>query len=396
MDLSILVVGSENPRIRDFFSQVGRYARVSYLDASPITRLPDFKKLVLSWRWRRRGNHPPEANMLVPRRWPKISADLGEWFIRRRMNQVGKFDVIVFTWPQLCYLAERFGDVTRVYYVKDPFELWSWGADFIRPLETHLLNNVDATFAISRLLTAELAPRTPGKTFYLPNGFCDWFIPPRELPRPADLPADKPTVLSVGQINWDDYDWDYIADLAAALPDVRFCFLGRIDTSNPYATPKVYDFFKRHSSNVIWLGLRPYKMVPAYMRHSDVLFNFLKVTPLGNRRSPLRLYDYLTTERPIISTAVTEAYEHEPHVQIAPAPADAIRLIGEMLNGQHSPDLQARAEYRQNHSWDVRAREFLKELAPIIAARAHRAGASREASIAASAAEITPPRAAAV
>ena len=46
-------------------------------------------------------------------------------------------------------------------------------------------------FAISRLLTADLAPRTPGKTFYLPNGFCDWFVPDQNLPRPADLPTGQ-------------------------------------------------------------------------------------------------------------------------------------------------------------------------------------------------------------
>jgi len=368
MPLSLLVAGSENPRIRDFFSQVARYAGVSYLDTSPITRLPDFDKLTQSWRWRKIGENPPEAHLLIPRRWRELSTNLTEWFCRQRFSQVGKVDAIVFTWPQLCFLAERFTDVTRVYYVKDPFELWPWGAEFIRPFETRLLDNVDATFAISRLLTADLAPRTPGKTFYLPNGFCDWFVPQGNVPRPADLPTDAPIIGSVGQINYKDYDWDYVLAIAAALPEVKICFLGKFDEEDLQARRKVRRILTQ-TPNIVWLGWRKYQQVPAYMQYSDILINFLKATPLGNRRSPLRLYDYLTTDRPIISTGVTEAYEHEPHVHVAPEAPQAIQLIREMLAGQHKPDLRARDEYRRHHSWDMRAREFLAELAPIIAAR---------------------------
>jgi hypothetical protein len=364
MDLSLLVVGSENPRIRDFFSQVAKYARVSYLDMLPVGRVPDPDKLSHSWRWKRRRNKPSEATLLVPRRWPHVSASMAHWFCRKRIAQAGPVDAVVFTWPQLCYLAEKMPDLTRVYYCKDPFELWSWGADYIRPMETQLLNNIDAMFAISRLLTTELGARTSAKSYYLPNGFCDWFMPPETPPRPADLPSDKPIVGSVGQIN-NDYDWDYITAIAAALPEVRFCFLGKVD--EPYAPDeqRVRKILAT-TPNILWLGWRKYELVPAYMRHCDILMNFQKADDQGNRRSPLRLYDYLTTDRPIISTGVTEAYEHEPHVHIAPDANRAVQLIREMLAGQYKPDMAARRAYTRNQSWDNRAREFLAKLAPII------------------------------
>jgi glycosyltransferase involved in cell wall biosynthesis len=295
-----------------------------------------------------------------------ISTSMTEWFCRRRIAQIGPIDAIIFTWPQLCYLAEKFPEVTRVYYCKDPFELWSWGRDFIRPMETRLLQNVDAVFAISRLLTNELASRTPGKSFYLPNGFCDWFLPNQNLPRPDDLPIDMPIIGSVGQINH-DYDWDYIATIAAALPRVRFCFLGKIDEPVPELRQRVHNILAK-TPNILWLGWRPYRQMPAYMRSCDILMNFLRADDLGNRRSPLRLYDYLTTDRPIISTGVTEAYEHIPHVHVAPTAPEAIKLIKEMLAGQHKADPRARRAYTQHHSWDTRAKEFLAELTPIIAA----------------------------
>lgn len=364
MRLSLLVVGSENPRIRDFFSQVARYADVSYLDTSPLGRYPDFNKLARSWRWRKRGDGLPEAHLLLPKRWPELSTDLTEWFCRRRFSQTRRADAIVFTWPQLCFLAERFPDITRVYYCKDPFELWHWGPDYIRPYETRLLRNVDAVFSVSRLLATELAARTPGKSFYLPNGSCDWFLPSGELPRPADLPTDKPMIGSVGQIN-KDYDWEYVKAIAAALPEVRICFLGKLLEDDVAARERVQTIITK-TPNILWLGWRNYEQVPAYMRHCDILMNFLKADDLGNRRSPLRLYDYLTTDQPIISTGVAEAYEHRPHVHVAEDAPRAIELIREMLRGEHKPDVESRREYTRNHSWDVRAREFLRELTPIV------------------------------
>jgi hypothetical protein len=367
MRLSLLVVGTENPRIRDFFSQVARYANVSYLDTSPIGRIPNPDQLSQSWRWRKRGKNPPEAHLLLPRRWREVSTDLAHWFCRRTFSNYGKVDAIVFTWPQLCFLAEKFPDITRVYYCKDPFEFWQWGPEFIRPLETRLLNNVDAVFAVSRLLTSDLAPRTPGKTFYLPNGFCDWFLPNQNLPRPIDLPTGKPIIGSVGQINR-DYDWDYVSAIAAALPDVTLCFIGPLDEPDTQIERRIRRILTT-TPNILWLGFRKYQQLPAYMRHCDILMNFLTADDFGNRRSPLRLYDYLTTDRPIISTGVTEAYEHQPHVHVAPGAPQAIQLIREILNGQHKPDMQSRRAYTQNQSWQVRAQEFLKELTPIISAK---------------------------
>jgi glycosyltransferase involved in cell wall biosynthesis len=367
MRLSLLVVGSENPRIRDFFGQVARYADVTYLDTTAISRSPKLDLLSQSWRWRKRGDNPPEALLLVPRRWQKVSADLTHWFCRRRFANFRKADAVVFTWPQLCFLAEKLSDVTRVYYCKDPFELWNWGVDYIRPLETRLLNNVDAVFAVSRLLTADLAKRAPGRTYYLPNGFCDWFLTNDDLARPRDLPADRPIIGSTGQIN-NDYDWEYIKAIAAAMPEVTICFLGRVDEPIPKDRREIMDILTR-TGNILWLGLKKYQDLPAYLRHCDILMNFLRADDQGNRRSPLRLYDYLTTDRPIISTGVAEAHEHQPHIHVAADAQQAIVLIREMLGGQHKPDIQARRAYIENHTWLVRARQFLDLLTPIIAAK---------------------------
>ena len=169
----------------------------------------------------------------MPRRQLPLSGPSGDSVCGQIRSQFGPPDVIVFTWPHLASLAEKFPEVTRVYYCKDPFELWGcWDRQEIRELESRMLDNCDAVFAVSRLLVEDFRPRTHGRVFYLPNGMEESFLRAGDLPRPADLPADKPILGNVGQVNA-TYDWEFIAELAVSLPEARLCFIGNFSEGEP-------------------------------------------------------------------------------------------------------------------------------------------------------------------
>ncbi len=251
MPLSILVIGAENPRVADLFREVAHHATVYYINIGPM-----------------------------PRRDLPLSAESADSICTNIRSQFPNLDVIVFTWPHLACLAERLPDFTRVYYCKDPFEQWTcWDRQEIRQLESRLLHNCDATFAVSRQLVEDFQPRTPGKVFYLPNGVEDSFLNAPNPPRPANLPTGKPILGSVGHINA-TYDWQYIAELAASLPEARLVFVGGISESNqpgarlpqsrqPHPQPSL----PRPSA------ARPAPRVPAALRHIDMLPNPRRIRP---------------------------------------------------------------------------------------------------------------------
>ncbi len=332
MSLSILVIGAENPRIGDLFREVGLCAKVSYMNIGPM-----------------------------PRRRLELSGALADSVCATIRSQYGKPDVIVFTWPQLAFLAEKLPEVTRVYYCKDPFEHWTcWDRQEIRELESRLLENSEAVFAVSRLLVEDFRPRTRGKVFYLPNGTEESFLHAGSLPRPANLPADKPVLGSVGQIN-STYDWQYIAELAASLPEARLCFVGNIEESNPDWRRDFVNLLN-HTPNFLFLNRQPHEQIPAYMQHFDISMCYLRADDSGDRRSPLRLYDYLTTQKPVISTPVREAYEHLPHIHIAQNPKEAAVLARRILAGEVPVDVAARRQYIGGQTWANRAKQLLAEL----------------------------------
>jgi hypothetical protein len=93
----------------------------------------------------------------------------------------------------------------------------------------------------------------------------------------------------------------------------------------------------------------------------DALFSPLAVTPLNNRRSLLRIYDYLATTRPIVSTPVSSAVEHSAHVQLAETP-DAFTTALRRATESEEIDLHARRAYLLNHTWQKRAEQFLHNL----------------------------------
>jgi hypothetical protein len=332
MQPTILVIGAENPRIRYLFDEVARRAKVSYLHTGRI-----------------------------PGKDSALNGPIADRLRHTILAEFGKPDIMIFTWPQLAYVAERFPEVTRIYYCKDPFEHWScWNRDEIHGLESHLLKNVDAVFAVSRALVEDFRPRTPGPVFYLPNGVEKSFLTAPPLPRPADLPTGKPILGCVGEIN-ETYDWPFIAELADSLPEARLVFIGPLSDEHPQRLRHITNHLIANLG-VKFLGPRPHEQLPAYLQHFNISLCPLSAGAYADRRSPLRLYDYLTTSSSILTTPIREAYEHHPHVHVARTPAEAAKLARQFLAGTIPLSFPSRQEYINRQSWSVRAGQFLDRL----------------------------------
>ena len=177
-------------------------------------------------------------------------------------------------------------------------------------------------------------------------------------PVPADLAAlPRPIVGCIGQINR-SYDWDLIAGLADALPDVSFVFVGPV-FQEPVELAKRVDAALA-KKNVRHLGPKPHDELPDYLQHFDVCFNPLAVNSHNDRRSPLRLFDYLATEKPILSTAIREAHEHVPFIEIGRDLDECVRVLRRMTAADYTVDLAARREYIRQNTWHARAQQLLR------------------------------------
>jgi hypothetical protein len=294
---------------------------------------------------------------------------LSTWLVSRQVRKAfrrfGHPDAILFNLPWYARVAENITGVTKSYYAYDPYRFYDWDSTTIDRLEERILGTCQVGFAVAKLLVEDLKRMSKTPVHYLPNA-TQWQPENTIIDGVSAATTDfqsipKPRVGCVGQINSSAYDWGLIEQLSAKLPNVQFVFIGpRFNEGPMNGADRVGAVFAR--PNVHWLGAKPHNHLPAYLLQCDVLINPLLVNDHNNRRSLLRLYDYLTTNRPVVGTAIAEAFNHAPHVSIARDNLEFCRLLGEGLALKAAPDLAGRQDYIAANTWRARADEFWQRL----------------------------------
>jgi len=197
----------------------------------------------------------------------------------------------------------------------------------------------------------------------LANGVSETFVQRFRAcvpPRPADLPSDgRPIVGCTGQIN-SSYDLELMAQIAKSVPEVWFVYIGPIFDEGPDIRRSVDAALS--GPNVCWLPAKPHEELPNYLHHFNVCFCPLKVTPANNRRSLLRLFDYVASEKPVISTPVAAAATHGEHVLIGNDVAELTNRIQTCLLPNFTVDVQARRKYVDGQTWTIRGRQFANDI----------------------------------
>lgn len=363
----LIIIDGNAPWVRSLFLAMPPEIQVRFLRAGQpgvFRRLSD-KPWPIARRWRSCGPNASERWIIIPG-WNKAPA-VSTWLTTRAASAAAGNEpgaAVVFTLPQYAGVAEKLTIHPSVYYAHDPFEHYAWDKDRTRELEDRMLHAADMTFAISRRLRDDLAARTTHTVIYSPNAVSADFITAMDcahIQRPADLAEiPRPVVGCTGQIN-ETYDWAMLSELAALMPDVSFVFIGGI-TAEDWQVRQLIDSVLKGRPNIHWLGPKPHDDLPGYLRAFDVCLNPLAPGPHADRRSPLRLYDFLATGKPVVSTAIEEASCHEQMVWIAADAAEMERVIRQALSSERKVNREQRMEYIQRNTWQARAAQVLREI----------------------------------
>ena len=298
-------------------------------------------------------------------RFRPLSESCIRWRRRAIEKQLGKPDIIFYTMPRYCRLAED-EKVPKAYFAYDPYKLYhGWDRDATEAEEERMLDAVDIRFSVSRQICEDWQA-SGRKCFYIPNAVDEGFVSQcrqRGEVRPADLAViPGPVVGCVGHINR-TYDWVLVERLAREVPDASFVFVGEVTES----TPQTEDL--RRMPNVFFLGWKQPSELAGYVAAFDVCLNPLTVNEMNNRRCPLRLFTYLAAEAPIVSTGIREAVELAPQVSVGADHGECVALVRAALAGEVSVDVQARQQFVSSRTWSRRAHDLVSRLDSIVFAR---------------------------
>jgi glycosyltransferase involved in cell wall biosynthesis len=180
-----------------------------------------------------------------------------------------------------------------------------------------LLRRADAVVA-SAPASREVLQRWTPDVEVIPNGVDpEAFSEPRA--RPGDLPPG-PVVGYAGSLAA-RIDAQLVVDVARALPEVAFVFIGRTLDQRPVAA-------LRNVPNIHVLGNRHYADLPSYLQHFDVAWIPHAVGQGETGGDPIKLYEYWAAGRQTVATPIDglERWSNQLHlVRTADEAAAAIR-----------------------------------------------------------------------
>ncbi|HEY61397.1 MAG TPA: glycosyltransferase family 1 protein [Anaerolineae bacterium] len=274
---------------------------------------------------------------------------VGRW-LRRQLDDLAFIPTLLWCYkPEHAAVAAHWQDIALVYHCIDEFSVGTHGwkrANIIKQ-ETDLLNRADVVFANSNL-TYENKRRINPQTYHIPSGADVAHFKRADNPKTtipplvASLPS--PIMMFVGNIN-EKINISLLASVARERPEWTIVLIGQVYGN---ADKQLQKF-----DNVYCLGRQPFSQLPNFFRSADVCLLPYVESEVTRYRSPLKLYEYLATGKPIVSTPHPEVKEFSDIISIAP-PEKFVSAIEDVLQHDNQSARIKRFQIVSQHSWDVR------------------------------------------
>ena len=289
---------------------------------------------------------------------------IGRW-IKQHLKSLGVARPVLWLYkPEHAPLVPRVEHRLVVYHCIDEFTAGQRGLKRknIAALERQLLERADVVFANSALTFKNKKEFNPN-THRIPSGAdVEQFSHAGDsamLVHPDIAALPKPILVCLGNIN-EKIDTGILMDIAANRPHWTLVLIGQ---EYPQSTnlSRLKGF-----SNIYCLGKRPQETLPSLMAGADVCILPYVQSEAALYRSPLKLYDFLATGKPIVSTEHPEVGEFSQAVTIAPS-GGFIEAVEAVLKNDRPEDHEPRMSLAREHSWDARVdamQEILEERLP--------------------------------
>jgi glycosyltransferase involved in cell wall biosynthesis len=191
---------------------------------------------------------------------------------------------------------------------------------------------------------------------YLSNGVDTHMFKNNTDNNPGDISGiPHPRITFVGAItSW--IDMDILSSVAGSSEDFQLVLIGSID----YASINNSKLEKLKSmKNVHFLGGKPYDSVPSYLHASDVLLLPRTMDPYSLACDPLKLYEYLATGKPVVSTDHPSIKRFSEFVNSGKNGAEIVAGIKEALSRSNEISLKQK-NIVDSLSWETRISQLLE------------------------------------
>ena len=240
----------------------------------------------------------------------------------------------------------------------DDFSGFSWSDKDTEMLEKKLINTSDIVFASGKELYKKIKGQHP-KTFFLPNAVeYGHFSKAFQFENSPDVLAsmEKPIIGFMGAF-WEWIDDELLEYLALARPDWNFVIIGPVQPAKAEQLLVI--------ENIHFLGVHEYKELPWYMSCFDVCLIPFKVYRVTECANPIKLWEYLATGKPIVSTPIPDVQQFADVIYLGRTKEEFLEKVEEAL-GEKDSTYRSMAALRmaiaRENDWDHRVLDLLKAI----------------------------------
>jgi glycosyltransferase involved in cell wall biosynthesis len=169
-------------------------------------------------------------------------------------------------------------------------------------------------------------------------------------PPPPDLPINnRPIIGYFGAVaTW--IDWELVDYLSETNGQFDFVFLGPLYGLNS---------FPLRRKNLYHLGRKDYHALPEYLQYFRVCIIPFKVTSMIEGCNPIKMYEYLSAGKPVVTTAMPEVMQYR-EIHIGRSKEEFNRQLHRAAYRDTREEQRRRILLAKNNSWVNRALEAAK------------------------------------
>jgi glycosyltransferase involved in cell wall biosynthesis len=336
----------------------------------PSMSNPDFflkirRKLKSYIRWLRKA--PEGLWVMTPINLPLYGLKTGRWL--NRILLVAQLKIAMFLlgmsrpilWvaiPSAADMTGRLGEKMLLYQVSDKYDAnedSSLSAEIIRGFDRRLKEAADVIMYSGRKLFQEA---TEPNRFFLEQAVdFDHFANPRLEIAPELAGIPHPVLGYFGAMDY-VMDTDLMAEVSRLRPQWHWVLLGLKSNLVQVEAPNIHFF-----------GSKPYRDLPAFIRHFDVcVLPWRHTNVFTSYGSAIKVREYLATGKPVVISPLYE-YLETPGLRIYRTSDEFIQQVEEAM-ANDTPRLAAeRQDVVRDCTWDARARQLAALIQSVLSGR---------------------------
>jgi glycosyltransferase involved in cell wall biosynthesis len=254
-----------------------------------------------------------------------------------------------------------------VYYAVDNYQAyWPDRAAALCEQENELIEAAGASVAASSALAdwfCERVPAAAAKIHYLPNGVHAEMVAPAEEVERGPLALNRDLAQRFGGANGPVIghyghvarDIDFLTEIISQLPEFRFLLMGQVLSGERYDKGIAH---LRKCSNVVMTGHLREPDSLRFLRQCDVMLIPERLDKQTHYSCPLRLWPFMATGRPIVSTPIPEVTRFGALVYLAATVDEFVDAVRGATQESDAGVVAERIAIAKAHTWPVLAQRM--------------------------------------